>query len=143
MDSIEIIGFQRQDGQFERLPLFIMSVSAGIPVPAESDVEKDIDLNEFLIDHPASTFFARIHGNMLNDVGISDGDILIVDTSLEPADSRLVIAQINGELTVKLYRELHGQIYLESHNNQFLPIKIEPYMQFEVLGRVTKIIHSI
>ena len=143
MEVIEIIGYQTADGNYAKMPLFTMSVSAGIPVPTDNQVEKEIDLNEFLVDHPAATFFARVNGDSLSHYGIRNGDMMIVDTSVEPADGKVVLAAMNGELTVKIYRVVAGDVYLEAQNNRFLPLKIEPYVEYNILGTVTKIIHSL
>jgi DNA polymerase V len=140
MSNLDIIGF-RPDSDC-RIPLFTMSVSAGVPVPVDEEVDKVIDLNEYLVEHPAATFFARVKGDSLEKAGIRDGDILIVDASVDPKDGRMVVASINNELMVKIYREIEGVKYLESHDERFLPIKIEPFMEFAVMGTVTRVIHS-
>lgn len=143
MEEIEIIGFKPNEEKRLRMPLFTMPVAAGIPIPAESDIEREIDLNEYLVEHPAATFFARVRGISMVYAGIRDGDILVVDTAVEPTDKRIVVASINNELTVKIFRVIEGEVFLESQNHQFLPLRIEPYMEFRVLGTVTKIIHSL
>jgi len=141
MEIIKIFGFQA--GIDKKIPLFTMSVSAGIPVPSNSDIENEVDLNEFLIEHPAATFFAKVKGKEMQDIGIFDGDILIVDTCIEPKDSKVVVVSIQGVLTVKIYRLIEGEVFLQSYSNQFLPMRIEPYMEFVLLGVVTKIIHTL
>lgn len=120
-----------------------MSVSAGRPVPVDNEIEREIDLNEFLVEHPASTFFAKVRGQALKNADIADGDILIVDTSKEPADGKIVVVAINGDLSVKIYRILDGEPYLESQNGQFLPLSIDPYIEMKPVGVVTKVIHSV
>jgi DNA polymerase V len=141
MEVVEIIGFRANSNQ--KIPLFTMSVSAGSPAPlVDNDIDKIIDLNEFLIEHPVSTFFARIRGNSLKEMGIHDSDILIVDTSLTPDDGKLVLVSINNELTVKIYRKINDSEYLQSYNTQFLPISIEPFMKFNIIGVITRAIHS-
>lgn len=85
-------------------PLFMVPVAAGYPSPAEDYLEGKLDLNRHLIKHPAATFFVRVVGDSMIDAGIHPGDILIVDRSLEPADKKVVIAVIEGELTVKRIR---------------------------------------
>ena len=83
-------------------PLFIDAVSAGFPSPAEDYVEGKLDLNKYLIKHPAATFFVRVTGDSMIEAGIHTGDILIVDRSLEPADKKVVIAVVDGELIIVL-----------------------------------------
>lgn len=141
MVIVEIFGFQKKGSP--RIPLFTMSVSAGKPVPVDNEIEKEIDLNEFLVSHPAATFFAKVSGQSMQESGIADGDILIVDTSVEPSEGKFVIVDVNGELTVKIFREIDGCQFLESHSGQFLPLKIDPYVEFRPVGVVTKVIHSL
>ncbi len=143
MENIEIIGYQTKDGTMNKMPLFTMSVAAGIPVPVDYGIDKEIDLNEFLVEHPAATFFARVKGDNLRAAGIRDNDILVVDSALEPHEGKIVLVTVNGDLTIKTFRDIAGEAYLESFNKQFLPLKIEPYMEFRLLGVVTKIIHSL
>lgn len=138
---IELFGSIK--GISSKLPFYDVSVSAGIPVPIETDSHTVIDLNEFLIEHPNSTFFARITGNELSSVGISDGDILIIDTSLEPTDGKLVLATLNEELTVKYFRDVDGSLYLESHNSFFSPLNLGNEFDWKIIGVITKVIHSI
>ena len=142
MDSIEI--FAHQPSSTHKIPLFVMSVSAGLgSAPVDGDIDKEVDLNEFLVEHPASTFFAKVNGDAMKGVGINDGDVLVVDSSVEPVDGKIVIIMVNNELTVKYYRVIDGEVYLQSQNKNFVPIKIDPYMEFTVIGVVTKIIHSL
>jgi DNA polymerase V len=141
MSVLEILAFEPTSS--ERIPLYAMSVSAGLPVPVENDIDKVIDLNEFLVEHPVATFFARVKGDVLNSVGIQNDDILIVDTAIAPKDGKTVIASINNELTVKIYREVGGQVYLQSNNNQFVPKSIGSELDYEIVGIVSKVIHSL
>ncbi len=143
MEAIEIIGYQTAEGNYTKLPLFTMSVAAGIPVPVDNDIDKEIDLNEFLVEHPAATFFAKVNGDSLSDYGIRNGDILVVDTAIEPADGKMVLVAQNKELSIKIYRIVGSDVYLESYKQHFLPLTIEPYIEFQILGTITKIIHSL
>lgn len=83
------------------LPLFASRVPAGFPSPADDYIDQRLDLNEHLINHPAATFFVRVSGDSMTGASLHDGDLLIVDRALEPVDGRIVIAAVNGELTVK------------------------------------------
>lgn len=143
METIQIIGYQTASGEYTKLPLFTMSVAAGVPTPVDTHIDKEIDLNEFLVEHPAATFFAKVTGDSLKNYGICNDDILIVDTSVEPEDGKIVLASISGELSIKIYRLVGEDVYLESSDNRFLPIKIDGYLEFVLLGVVTKIIHSL
>src|SRR3989338_6758465 len=101
------------------LPLYSSSVRAGFPSPADDYIEKHLDLNNYLIKHPAATFLVRAQGDSMLNAGIHDGDILVVDRSLEPGHGRIVIAALNGELTVKrLYRH-QGEVKLVAENPEY------------------------
>ncbi len=124
------------------IPLYLMPVSAGIPIPVDNYLENHIDLNEFLVERPSSTFFAKVKGDDLREAGICDSDILIVDKSLTPSDGNFVLAKINQDLVVRYYRNINGIEYLESQTQQFFPLKISDEYSYTVLGTITKIIHS-
>ena len=102
-----------------------------------------MDLNKHLIRHPAATFFVRVAGDSMIDAGIHPGDILIVDRSLEPSDKKVVIAIIEGELTVKRIRMTSNKVSLVPENENYAPIPIEAEMNFEIWGVVTSVIHSL
>ena len=81
------------------------SVVAGFPSPAEQYMEPPLDLNELLVKRPAATYFVRVSGDSMTGAGINDGDILVVDRSLRPADGDIIIACVDGDFTVKRFRE--------------------------------------
>ncbi len=124
-------------------PLFLASVSAGFPSPAEDYIEGRLDLNRYLIKHPAATFFVRVAGDSMIDAGIHPGDILVVDRALEPQDSNVVIAVIDGELTVKRISQRHGKLFLVPDNKAYEPLEILEEMEFEIWGVVTSVIHNL
>ena len=124
-------------------PLFLASVSAGFPSPAEDYIEGRLDLNRHLIKHPAATFFVRVAGDSMIDAGIHPGDILVVDRALEPQDSNVVIAVIDGELTVKRISQRHGKLFLVPDNQAYEPLEILEEMEFEIWGVVTSVIHNL
>jgi DNA polymerase V len=141
MEIIELFGLQSNSANF--LSLFTTSVAAGFPVVSDSHVDKRIDLNEFLIEHPAATFFAHVSGNNLRSYGISDGDILIVDTSADYYDGRIVVASLNGNLSVKIFRNNDDVEYLQTDDERYLPLRISDEFEFRIIGCVTKVIHSL
>jgi DNA polymerase V len=124
-------------------PLFMVPVAAGFPSPAEDYIEGKLDLNKHLVKHPAATFFVKVAGDSMVDAGIHPGDILIVDRSLEPADKKVVIAVVDGELTVKRIRMKKGRVRLVPENEKYKPIEIENDMKFDIWGVVTNVIHSL
>ncbi len=123
-------------------PLYVGRVSAGFPSPADDYIEGQLDLNQHLIRHPAATFFVRVDGDSMIDAGIHPGDILIVDRALEPKDKNVVIANINGELTVKRIRIKYKKLLLMPENEKYPPIPIPADMDFQVWGVVTYVIHE-
>jgi len=126
-----------------RLPLFLCRVSAGYPSPAEDHIEKRLDLNELLVKHPAATFFVRVAGDSMTGAGINHNDILVVDRSLEPANGKVVIAVLNGELTVKrLFR--NGESFrLVPDNPAYPALELTEGESCEIWGVVTSVIHSL
>jgi DNA polymerase V len=125
------------------LPLFLERVSAGFPSPADDYMEDRLDLNRYLVKHPAATFFVRASGDSMIGAGIHSGDILVVDRSLEPGNNSVVIAVINGELTVKRITKSRGKLFLLPDNESYRPIEIRDGMEFEVWGVVTTVIHAL
>lgn len=115
----------------------------GIPLPADKFVRVALDLNKDLIRHPNSTFFVRVSGDSMRDAGIVEGDILIVDTILQPRPEDIVIALLDGELTVKRYREESGRVYLVPENKNYRPIEILAHQDFRVLGVALHAIHPL
>jgi DNA polymerase V len=123
--------------------LFIISVPAGFPSPAEDFVEGPLDLNRYLIHHPAATFFVRVIGDSMIGVGIYPNDLLIVDRAITPVNGSIVIAVVNGDLTIKRLHQCDGQVSLLPENPAYEPIQITEAMSFEVWGVVTKAIHFL
>jgi DNA polymerase V len=124
-------------------PLYQCSVAAGFPSPAEGEVERKLDLNELLVLHPQATFFVRVSGSSMIKAGIHHNDILVVDRSLEPSHGKVVIAVVNGELTVKrLYRK-GKKIELVAENEGYPPIVIGDAMDLHIWGVVTNVIHPL
>ncbi|MDO5570717.1 MAG: translesion error-prone DNA polymerase V autoproteolytic subunit [Bacteroidales bacterium] len=115
-------------------------VSAGFPSPCQDYMENSIDLNKELIDHPASTFCARVSGNSMIDEGIEDGDILVVDRSLTPRDGRIVVSFIDGEFTLKKLRLEGNEVWLQPANVNYPAIHITSENNFKIWGVVTYII---
>ena len=125
------------------LPLYLAPVSAGFPSPAEDYLDKALDLNELLVAHPAATFYVRASGDSMRDAGIHSGDILVVDRAVEPTHGRVVIAALNGELTVKRLRHTGGRLFLVPENPDYAPLEVAPEASFEIWGVVTFVIHRI
>ena len=125
------------------LPLFLSKVRAGFPSPADDYLDKKLDLNEFLVKHPAATFLVKVKGDSMIKAGIASGDILVVDRSLEPKDKKIVVAVVNGEFTVKRVSKKRDKLFLVSENEAYAPIEIKEGTDFEIWGVVLHVIHSV
>lgn len=124
-------------------PLFLAAVPAGFPSPAEDYVEKNLDLNEYLVKHPAATYFVRVAGDSMLGAGIHHDDILIVDRSLAPVSGRIVVAVVNDEMTVKRFLQRDGRCRLLAENPDHAEIVITEGMDLEIWGVVTHAIHHL
>lgn len=125
------------------IPLYGSKVAAGSPSPADDHIEGHLDLNEHLIKHPASTFFVRATGNSMINAGIHENDILIVDRSIPPTHGKIVIAAIDGQLTVKRLHIKNNKLILLPENQAFDPIEINENNEVYIWGIVTNVIHSM
>ena len=124
------------------LPLYLANVQAGFPSPADGYLDKSLDLNAFLIAHPAATFFVRVSGDSMQNAGIFSGDILIVDRSLEAIDNKIVVAVVNGEFTVKRLKIQEERISLVPENPAYPILEMREGSDFQVWGVVTYVIHK-
>ena len=125
------------------IPLYGNRVAAGFPSPADDYLEDKIDLNRYLIKHPASTFLVRASGNSMINSGIFPNDILIVDKSLKAQHGKVVIAVVDGELTVKRYKLKGNKKILEPDNPEYKPIFLEKESEAYIWGVVTNVIHNL
>lgn len=124
-----------------KTPMAEALVAAGFPSPAEDYIEYRLDLNELLIDHPASTFFVKVQGQSMQEANIHSGDILIVDRSIEAKDGKIVIAVVGGEFTVKRLRIQGNRTILLPENPAYPTLEIRAGMELEIWGVVTYVIH--
>ena len=136
MSNIKIIR-----GDFEKvLELQLApSIRAGFPSPAEDYLNETLDFNRDLIRNPEATFYGRVEGDSMIEVGICDGDIAVIDRSLEPHDGDIVVGYVNNEFTIKyldLSHRKEGYIELRPANKDFNPIRISEDDEFEVWGVV-------
>ncbi len=125
------------------IPLYMVSVAAGVPSAAEDYIEGKIDLNRHLIKNPATTFLVTVTGDSMIEAGIHSGDVLVVDRSLEPTDQKIVITVLNGELTVKRIHYKHNRVYLMPENPNYPVLIVEEGMELQVWGVVTNVIHPV
>ncbi len=119
-------------------------IRAGFPSPAQDYMSESIDLNKSLIHHPASTFYARAVGDSMTEVGIDDGDLLVIDKELEPSEGNIVVAYIDGDFTLKRFHKNDGEdcIWLLPANKKYPPIKVTKENEFIIWGVLTYNIKS-
>lgn len=139
MNDIKLIMYSADLSSELTLPFADQGVRAGFPSPAQDYMTDSIDLNRELIRHPATTFYARASGDSMKDCGIDDGDLLVIDKSLEPQDGDIVVAFIDGEFTLKTVRfdEKDNYIWLIPANKEYSPIKITEENNFLIWGVLT------
>ena len=135
--------FPVSDNTKQETPLVYPNVSAGFPSPADDFFQEKLDLNTYLIEHPTATFFVKVEGDSMVDAGIYDGDTLVVDRSIKPEENKIVIAALNGELTVKRLTRIKGELYLKPENNSYPPIELKEETDLKIWGVVTYVIHKI
>ncbi len=122
-----------------KLP-FAQAISAGFPSPADDFLDTSIDLNKELIKNPNATFYGKVRGDSMRDLGIHDGDLLVIDKSLEPKDGKIAICYIDGEFTVKTIKIEKDCLYLVPANPNYQAIKVTAENQFMVWGIVINVI---
>jgi DNA polymerase V len=143
-NDMMITDVYRCDAKTQReLPLYLCRIKAGFPSPADDYIDQKLDLNQFLIKRPASTFFVKVKGDSMVNAGIFSGDILIVDRSQDPVNNKIIVAILDGEFTVKRVKKTRGRLYLLAENSDYAPIEITEGMDFEVWGVVLHVIHSV
>ena len=125
------------------IPLSDERVAAGFPSPADDYASLKLDLNRELIKNPASTFYARVSGLSMVDEGINEGDLLVIDKSLEPRDGSLAVCYIDGEFTLKRFERHCEYGLLIPANKEFRPIKVTAENDFIIWGIVTYIIKKV
>ncbi len=135
--------YKAEIGKKIKLPLYCYTISAGFPSPAEDYIDKKLDLNDYIIKHPAATFFVKVKGYSMQDCGISDGDLIVVDRALDPIDKSIVVAFLDGEFTIKRVRIKKDKLYLVPENSGYKPIEVTKEMDFQVWGVVTHAIKDI
>jgi DNA polymerase V len=118
------------------LPLASFPVSAGFPSPADDHLEGSLDLNEYIIRHPAATFYVRASGDSMRGAGIFDGDLLIVDRAAACADGAIVVARLGDEFTLKRILKKGNSIFLRPENDAYPPIEVTEDSDCEIWGRV-------
>lgn len=136
-----ILSFIASNGH--KIPLYSCSVSAGSPSVSDDAIEARVDLSELFIKNPSSTFLVRASGESMINIGIHSNDVLVVDRSITPISGKIVIAAVDGQLTVKRLHKTKNCLYLMPENEAFEPIEITAENAIHIWGVVTSVIHVI
>lgn len=124
---------------------FAEAIHAGFPSPAADHAGERIDMVHEMTPHPETTFYARVEGDSMRDAGILDGDIAVIDRSLDPHNGDYIVAYVDGEYTMKEYRQdaTNGCAWLIPHNEAYQPIRVDAASNFQIWGVITHVIHSM
>ena len=121
-------------GTSEKIPLYASSPSAGFPAPGDDQVERVLDINDLVVQNPASTFFVRVAGDSMEGAGIFSGDVLVVDRSKDTKDGVIVVAAVNGEMVVKRLLLTADAQLLVSENEDYAPITVGDGEECKIWG---------
>ena len=143
MDSKSSHSSSKEDSSTLLIPLVTETISAGFPSPAEEYIELGIDLNKYLIKNPISTFFLRVSGNSMNNAGIYNNDLLIIDRSINPNPGHIVVALLDGEFTLKRLIKKKDNYYLKADKENYPAINLYDYIDIEIWGVAIYSIHEL
>jgi len=125
------------------LPFVESGISAGFPSPALDFIDLSIDLNKHLIKHPSATFYGRVKGDSLKNAGIENGDLLIIDRSIEPTNGKIAVCYIDGEFTAKRIQINKNEILLIPENENYQTLTVTADNNFLIWGIVTHVIKNV
>lgn len=135
--------YKYEKSVFVKLPFVENGIKAGFPSPADDFQGKRISLDETLIKNKTATFFAKVDGDSMCDAGISHGDLLVIDRSLEPKDGKIAVCMLDGEFTVKRLRVKESAVYLVPENKNYKKIKVEEEQDLIIWGIVTYVVKEL
>ena len=138
-----LYSFSEGDPSIKIIPFASETISAGFPSPAEDYVELGIDLNKYLIRNPVSTFFLRVSGNSMNNAGIYNNDLLIIDRSINPNPGHIVVALLDGEFTLKRLIKKQNNYYLKADKENYPAINLYEYVDIQIWGVAIYSIHEL
>ena len=125
------------------LPFVGTGISAGFPSPAEEYIDLSLDLNRELVTNPSSTFYGRVKGSSMKDAGVLDGDVLVIDKSLQPKSGQIAVCYLDGEFTIKYIKITANRCFLIPANDQFPTIEVSEDNDFRIWGIVTYVIKKM
>tara|TARA_B100001989_G_C24533897_1_gene463240 strand:- start:377 stop:811 length:435 start_codon:yes stop_codon:yes gene_type:complete len=123
--------------------LIEQGISAGFPSPADDFREIRISLDKELVKNTESTFYARISGNSMEGAGMSDGDLIVIDRSLNPENNKIAVCFIDGEFTIKRIELKKQKLFLKPENKNYRKIEISEENNLKIWGIVTYVIKSV
>lgn len=122
------------------LPLLSFGISAGFPSPALDFIDTTIDLNKELVKHPTATYYGRVQGESMKNAGINDGDMVVIDKSIEAVDGKIAVCYLDGEFTLKRLKIDKSGVWLMPENEKYKPIKVSEESTLTIWGIVTYVI---
>ena len=143
MDSNGSYSSSKEDSSTLLIPSVKETISAGFPSPAQDYIELGIDLNKYLIRNPISTFFLRVSGNSMNNAGIYNNDLLIIDRSINPNPGHIVVALLDGEFTLKRLIKKKDNYYLKADKENYPAINLYEYVDIQIWGVAIYSIHEL
>lgn len=138
-----VIGRADPDAEGTTCSLMLSRVPAGFPSPADDFEDEPLDIADYLVDQPETTYFVRAEGDSMTGVGIDDGDLLVVDRAREPQNGDVVVAALNGVLTVKRLEQTADALYLAAENPGYEAIEVSPYEDLVVWGVVRHVVRKV
>ena len=141
MSDVEIYAVINSSLSNESIPLSLENVEAGFPLPNGGQIDRRLDVNSYLLDHPKATIAFTVSGESMIDAGILPGDLVLVDTMKEACDKDVVVASVDNEYTIKELR-IGPPLQLLTKNKEYSPIKFEDGMEVKILGPVVSVIRK-
>ena len=132
-----------EKGKFIGQWLIEQGISAGFPSPADDFKEVRISLDKELVKNQESTFYARVSGNSMENAGLSDGDLIVIDRSLDPQNGKIAVCLVDGEFTVKRIRKEEDKLYLMPENKRYKPIELKKGSELTIWGVVQYVIKKV
>ena len=135
--------FILSESEAPTIPLFGSDVQAGAPDLGDDYVEAHVNLHDYVVERPQATFFVRAKGQSMKNAGIGDGDLMVVDRDIQAKNGHIIVAAVDGELTVKRLHKTATSLQLLPENEDFEPIVVQQEQEFTVWGVVTNVIHRL
>lgn len=143
LDTNKITFYIPETSVYIKRPIVNEDIAAGFPSPAEDFKEIRISLDKELVQNENATFYARVRGNSMVDANIEDGDLLVIDRSVETRDGKIAVCMLDGEFTIKRLKVEHDCMYLMPENKKYAPIKVTEENELIIWGIVTYVVKRV